>query len=83
MTTLRNDIPSTKLAGHQAPVLCMDYDSSTSSLLSGSEDCTARLWDLRCSKATNCFVVQEEVTAVAFGPPRQALASETPTSKTM
>jgi WD repeat-containing protein 53 len=40
----------TYLKGHQGSVLCLDYncaDSSFGCLLSGSEDCTARLWDLR------------------------------------
>lgn len=63
-----NGIQSTKFIGHQGAVLTMDYSSSLSCLLSGSEDCTARLWDLRSSKSTNCIIAGEEVTAVAFGP---------------
>ena len=64
-----NAIQSTRLMGHRGPVLCMDYSTSFRCILSGSEDGTARLWDLRSAKATTCIVAGEEVTACAFGPP--------------
>ena len=42
---------STKYCGHKGPILCLDVSptifSSSSLLLSGSEDRTARIWDLR------------------------------------
>ena len=73
------------LKGHRQPVLCIShpgdhakYSSTTdahhpSLLLSGSEDGTARLWDLRTRKTAYCMVVPKidetnDVTAVAFHP---------------
>mmetsp|Transcript_21735 Transcript_21735/g.43622 ORF Transcript_21735/g.43622 Transcript_21735/m.43622 type:complete len:99 (-) Transcript_21735:929-1225(-) len=48
------------LRGHKAPVLCLaagplstknkDKDKPRDLILSGSDDCTARLWDLRTRK---------------------------------
>lgn len=46
-------ITTSKYSGHKGPVLCLDVSSpstsisSSSLLLSGSEDKTARIWDLR------------------------------------
>jgi WD40 repeat protein len=78
-----------RLKGHQQQVLCIShpgdhakYSSITdahlqhhpSLLLSGSEDGTARLWDLRMRKTAYCIVVptkeneSNDVTAVAFHP---------------
>jgi WD40 repeat protein len=75
---------SVKLKGHQGAVLCLDHSSSRSTnesphqhsssitaacLLSGSEDATARLWDLRAScRAALCIKTAGEVLSVAFGP---------------
>ena len=71
------------LKGHRQPVLCIShpgdhakYSSITdapSLLLSGSEDGTARLWDLRTRKTAYCMIVPKidetnDVTAVAFHP---------------
>ncbi len=74
------------LKGHRQPVLCIShpgdhakYSSNTdahhpSLLLSGSEDGTARLWDLRTRKTAYCIIaptIEDEpndVTAVAFHP---------------
>lgn len=75
------------LRGHRQPVLCIShpadhakYSSSDahlhhpSLLLSGSEDGTARLWDLRTRKTAYCIIVPtienepNDVTAVAFHP---------------
>lgn len=39
----------------------------SSYLLSGSEDRTARLWDLRTKKAVRCMCADDAVTAVCFG----------------
>jgi RNA polymerase sigma factor (sigma-70 family) len=45
------DLPSGKrlqvLAGHQALIRCLSIDADGRRLISGSEDCTALLWDLR------------------------------------
>jgi len=72
---------SSKFEGHKAPVLCLDYSSSQNHhdngngannnlLLSGSEDRTARLWDVRDSKrrACLCIPVPGEVLSVQFAP---------------
>jgi WD40 repeat protein len=80
-----SNIPKIHLQGHQAPVLCLDHSSSLrldgrsghdqmpidGCLLSGSEDGTARLWDLRANhlRAAMCLIVGTEVLSVAFGPP--------------
>jgi WD repeat-containing protein 53 len=79
-------IQSVKLKGHQGSVLCLDHSSSSctgsstsrhqqssptaASLLSGSEDGTCRVWDLRAScRASLCIKCPGEVLSVAFGPP--------------
>jgi WD40 repeat protein len=54
--------------GHKGSVLCLAHDSGSSLLLSGSEDETARLWDLRTSKTALCLLAGGEVTSVAFAP---------------
>jgi WD40 repeat protein len=61
---------SMKFEGHKAPVLSLDYASDGQLLLSGSEDRTARLWDVRDSRrrASLCIPVQGEVLAVKFAP---------------
>ena len=71
-----SNIQSTKIKGHTGAVLCLDNNNHGGSssvggcLLSGSEDGTARLWDLRSSpKASTCIVAGGEVTSVAFGLP--------------
>ena len=62
---------STKFEGHSGPVLSLDY-AAPHLLLSGSEDRTARLWDVRDSRrrASLCIPVQGEVLTVIFAPPR-------------
>eukprot|EP00300_Choanocystis_sp_HF-7_P003596 c12739_g1_i1.p1 GENE.c12739_g1_i1~~c12739_g1_i1.p1 ORF type:complete len:337 (+),score=74.66 c12739_g1_i1:42-1052(+) len=42
------------LVGHQDSVLCLSV-RDTESVLSGSEDGTARLWDMRSQRATRCL----------------------------
>jgi len=82
-------IQSVQLKGHQAAVSCLDHSSSTTAavrpslLLSGSEDGTCRLWDLRLGRAVSCIKCSnsgEEVLSVAFGPPSflGTTASESP-----
>ena len=70
-------IQTAVLKGHKGSVLCLDHHNKTPGsegptegcLLSGSEDGTARLWDLRSSpRACTCIIAGEEVTSVAFGP---------------
>lgn len=85
---------SSKFEGHKAPVLSLDYSSSAGNdnsshlLLSGSEDRTARLWDVRDSKrrACLCIPVQGEVLSVKFAPrllpQHQQLHQQHPTTTT-
>ena len=81
------------LKGHRKPVLCLAHSSERltyrnapyqhhhpSLLLSGSEDGTARLWDLRSRKSVLCMVMPpneegNDVTSVAFHP---SVAAEVP-----
>lgn len=81
MSLASHNIQSVKLQGHHGAVLCLDHNSTGGGgpgsnkitegcLLSGSEDGTARLWDLRASpRSVTCIVAGEEVTSVAFGQP--------------
>ena len=64
----------TQLKGHRAAVLCLDISSSSSLLLSGSEDGTARLWDLREHQRRGaCLCIQTidggDVLSAVFAPP--------------
>ncbi|KAL7534535.1 hypothetical protein ACHAXR_006278, partial [Thalassiosira sp. AJA248-18] len=79
-------IQKRSLKGHRKPVLCLAHSSErlayypdsvhhSSLLLSGSEDGTARLWDLRMRKTALCMMVPRaenedcnDVTSVAFHP---------------
>mmetsp|Transcript_26957 Transcript_26957/g.58926 ORF Transcript_26957/g.58926 Transcript_26957/m.58926 type:complete len:457 (-) Transcript_26957:27-1397(-) len=78
-------LQKTTLKGHRGAVNCVAHSSSvrtnrtssgTSScyLLSGSDDGTARLWDLRSQRAALCILAPacedgtKEVTSVAFHP---------------
>lgn len=71
-------IHSVQLKGHQAAISCLDHSSRCASsvgpslLLSGSEDGTCRLWDLRIGRSVSCIKCSGsnggEVLSVAFGP---------------
>lgn len=69
-------VQTIKLQGHQGSVLCLAYPqqppplASSSILLSGSEDQTARLWDLKQQRAALCIPCDGAVTAVSFEPTR-------------
>lgn len=73
-------ITNEKLKGHGAPVLCLDLSSPSLSpsstsplLLSGSEDGTARLWDLREHGRRTCLCIKVptggDVLSAVFAPP--------------
>mmetsp|Transcript_9442 Transcript_9442/g.23173 ORF Transcript_9442/g.23173 Transcript_9442/m.23173 type:complete len:514 (+) Transcript_9442:143-1684(+) len=86
-------IKSAKLQGHGAAVLCLDASSPSSSsqdlacaatvssplLLSGSEDGTARLWDLRDHRRRACLCIRVpgggDVLSAVFAPPFPAAAA--------
>ncbi|GAX27490.1 hypothetical protein FisN_23Hh044 [Fistulifera solaris] len=62
-----------QLKGHTDAINCLDVQSSSSTalLLSGSEDGTARIWDIRSSQSSTatsqaCCTAQGPVTAVAW-----------------
>lgn len=86
-----NSIPSIQLKGHGGPVLCLEHNSSVLNagsevtagcLLSGSEDQTCRLWDLRAGlRASTCILAGGEVTSVAFAPPYTTAATGGPFSR--
>lgn len=66
-----NQFTSAKYQGHTAPVLSLAVSEDYSCLLSGSEDHTARLWDLRNNsrrRASLCIQTGGEVLSVAFTP---------------
>lgn len=92
-------LTNAKLKGHRAAVLCLDISSpsslpsatiqshvsSTSSLLlSGSEDGTARLWDLREHKRRACLCIQTpgggDVLSAVFAPLSAAVSPTTTTT---
>jgi WD40 repeat protein len=73
-------IQSISYQGHQGPVLCLDYNNTDDPLLlSGSEDQTARLWDVREHRRRACLCIPTpgEVLSVAFGPKQQRRDDET------
>jgi WD40 repeat protein len=79
----------TKLKGHRAAVLCLDISSPVSStsslLLSGSEDGTARLWDLREHQRRGaCLCIQTidggDVLSAVFAPPHPQRRPSTTTA---
>ncbi|KAI2497852.1 hypothetical protein MHU86_16635 [Fragilaria crotonensis] len=61
-------IVSFVLKGHKSSVNCLDYRNNL--LLSGSDDQTARIWDVRTSKTCLCLRTTGEVTSVAFAGPQ-------------
>jgi WD repeat-containing protein 53 len=64
--------------GHSGSVLCVEHSSNLrrpnhvlvtgSNLLSGSEDKTCRLWDLRSLRTSICMLCPGEVLSVGFEP---------------
>eukprot|EP00601_Ochromonadales_sp_CCMP2298_P026804 CAMPEP_0173294054 /NCGR_PEP_ID=MMETSP1143-20121109/13657_1 /TAXON_ID=483371 /ORGANISM="non described non described, Strain CCMP2298" /LENGTH=314 /DNA_ID=CAMNT_0014233683 /DNA_START=32 /DNA_END=973 /DNA_ORIENTATION=+ len=46
---------SSRLHGHRGGVCCLEMDAEGHRLLSGSEDKTVRLWDLKTSKVAKCM----------------------------
>ena len=61
------------LRGHRGSVNTLDHSPKESTLLSGSDDGTARVWDLRSQRSELAIVVpsvdgSNEVTSVAFHP---------------
>jgi len=74
-----SSVPSSQLTGHSRPVLCLATPGMDSAhphlLLSGSEDSTCRVWDLRVGQTVRCLkafssaaAASPAVTAVAFHP---------------
>lgn len=70
-------ITTAKFQGHGAAVLCLDVSTKTATtqpalLLSGSEDGTARLWDLRDHRRRACLCIRvpngSDVLSAVFAP---------------
>jgi hypothetical protein len=60
---------SSRLRGHRGAVCCLELDKEGQRLLSGSEDKTVRLWDLKTSKVAKCMVgFSGAVEALRLGP---------------
>lgn len=63
-----------QLRGHTKSILCIDAcerSAESNVVLTGSEDCTARLWDLRTDRAQKCFAGcfnGEPVDSLSLGP---------------
>lgn len=55
------------LIGHKASISCLEIKSADqNTLLSGSEDCTIRLWDLKSNKVQKCIMgcFETEITSI-------------------
>lgn len=65
--------PSVSLTGHTDSVLCLSTTASCHYLLSGSEDASARIWDVATLRSTRCIKlpVHEAITSVQFVPKQQ------------
>jgi len=58
-----------KLKGHKKSVICIDIKETQSLLITGSEDKTARVWDLRTGKSTKCLLgFADSINSVSFSP---------------
>ena len=80
-TNNNNQFTSAKYQGHTAPVLSLAVSEDYSLLLSGSEDHTARLWDLRDNnrrRASLCIQTGGEVLSVAFTPKNNGVLEDMP-----
>ena len=85
MASSSGTIKQFKLQGHKSSVLCLAHSSdidrnanTVGCLLSGSEDKTARIWDLRggTCRASICVVAPGEVVSAAFAP-KQSSSDQT------
>jgi periodic tryptophan protein 2 len=65
------------LAGHEAPIACLDYSPSTSVLSSGSWDGTCKLWNVFQNQCIETFEHGCDVMAVAFRPDGKELCCAT------
>ncbi len=59
---------SLEYIGHTNSVRCMDVDPTGQWLVSGSEDCTVRLWEVSTSRCVRVWNMYEAVVSVSFNP---------------
>ncbi|PSC76374.1 ribosome biogenesis BOP1-like protein [Micractinium conductrix] len=69
---------SLRYTGHTKPVRSLATDVSGQWLLSGSDDCTMRLWEVRTGRCMRVWQLEEPVTCVAWSPsPQLSLVAAT------
>ncbi|CAN2040567.1 jouberin [Candidatus Magnetomoraceae bacterium gMMP-15] len=56
------------LKGHENIINSIDFSSETGLIVSGSNDCTIRFWDLKKGKAVNLLKEKTYVNSVSFSP---------------
>ncbi len=65
---MSEDFLATKLKGHKGSVTCLQHNAQEQTLLSGSEDQTVRLWDLRTQRTAKCMAgFVADIEAVRYG----------------
>lgn len=60
-----------QLSGHTGTANALTWSSDNHRILSGGDDKTARLWDVKSGKQIRSFKVAQEIFAVAFSPDGQ------------
>lgn len=66
---MSGDFSVSKLKGHKGSITCLQVNAPEQTLLSGSEDKTVRLWDLRTNRTSKCMAgcYTSDIEAVRYG----------------